>query len=810
VIFSDSSVPGEGEHKILEFIRLQRCKKFSNNNLYLVQDHYDPNTKHCIYGADADLIMLSLITHEPHFFIIRESLNENMWKKCDFCGQTGHFRDTCKKLSNPDEAEPSNTDLIHSIQFSIIKVHIIREYLELEFKNLKLQFPYDFERIIDDFVFLCFFVGNDFIPHLPSLKIREGAIDALLYLYKKIIITLDGYLTEGDGKINLARTEILLARLADVENTIFQKQLIINARLASTESRGDRSKGVKDEIVKEYLEMPKKVKEVEISNKEEINLLDDILNDIDSILEKVENNAKEEENKLKIEKLNKHAADSFQRVLKEMLKTDNQKKMEKYKDEVKLGEEGWKERYYVDKFNVSNDDHEFKKLIKKSYVEGICWVFAYYYNGCASWEWYYPFHYAPFASDLTDIKDLEIEFKIGTPFQPVEQLLSVLPPYSSHALPACLRNLMHNPHSEIADFYPKDVRLDINGQPYAWMGVNLVPFIEEHRIRKAVKKYNDEFTDEEMAYNTLGETLVFFHALDHFISKYTSKNYLTEDFYTYFSTPQFRTFAGKVKYWHKTIIPGRTYHKPHQELNLGEVRNCQIVSMIYETPTHQLHSYHLRKGVKFAQKVVLEENLNLYNKRNFKGDQAIELVRKALGYQDERNVEDHVRNEVFDRTYNNNRAIEYNPYEMDQLRKKRYHQINDNTEGNMRYPNQNQRNQNNFEQINPNARHYNQNQYNRQGRYNYNYDRNKNQPYDNRTNNYNNQNTRALNKLQNEPTPTSNIIQSNININNNNKDLQFNNDQKQNEKKEENKPDVSDVLDNILKSYEIYMGMNKK
>ena len=88
----------------------------------LVQDHYDPNTKHCIYGADADLIMLSLITHEPHFFIIRESLNENMWKKCDFCGQTGHFRDTCKKLTNPDEAEPSNTDLIHSIQFSIIKV----------------------------------------------------------------------------------------------------------------------------------------------------------------------------------------------------------------------------------------------------------------------------------------------------------------------------------------------------------------------------------------------------------------------------------------------------------------------------------------------------------------------------------------------------------------------------------------------------------------------------------------------------------------------------------------------------------------
>jgi len=107
--------------------------------------------------------------------------------------------------------------------FLYFHINILKEYLEAELKMDNLPFLYDVERIIDDWVFLCFFVGNDFLPHLPSLEIREGAIDTLVNIYRELLPTFGGYITDS-GEINLDHVKEIMVRLGELEDQTFRER----------------------------------------------------------------------------------------------------------------------------------------------------------------------------------------------------------------------------------------------------------------------------------------------------------------------------------------------------------------------------------------------------------------------------------------------------------------------------------------------------------------------------------------------------------------------------------------------------------
>lgn len=71
----------------------------------------------------------------------------------------------------------------------------MREYLDLEFCEIETILPFDYslERVIDDFILLAVFVGNDFLPHLPDVHIHQNGLERLFEIYKQVLPSLGAF-----------------------------------------------------------------------------------------------------------------------------------------------------------------------------------------------------------------------------------------------------------------------------------------------------------------------------------------------------------------------------------------------------------------------------------------------------------------------------------------------------------------------------------------------------------------------------------------------------------------------------------------
>lgn len=178
IIFSNEKVPGEGEHKIMHFL-----KKFGT-----LQD------KICIYGLDADLMMLGTLLPFDKLVIAREPDQGFM----EFVNiQT--FRNELLNMMRWEQ------DIMVPEQPSFRK-----------------------SDALNDFILLSFLVGNDFLPTVPSLTVLDGAIDIILSFYRDIG-SVYGHLTyENKITHHLSFQKEALAKffqnLGKLEKTLLEKK----------------------------------------------------------------------------------------------------------------------------------------------------------------------------------------------------------------------------------------------------------------------------------------------------------------------------------------------------------------------------------------------------------------------------------------------------------------------------------------------------------------------------------------------------------------------------------------------------------
>ena len=261
-------------------------------------------------------------------------------------------------------------------------------------------------------------MGNDFLPHLPSLSIREGALDAILFVYKHLLPSLGDYLTNSSGGLNFTEVDVLLDHLARVEEEFF-KQHQRNAERNEDRRKKDaqrdmarsamnRQESVKTEANDQHVAQKpvmwrnedKRDKHTAASMRKAASPRSGEATGGDAPQEGVEatrqateaadkDAAAVEEKQMTAAQLEEHGKSYVQDIImskkdlteeeklaeakkkltdivKKQMHEKQEKQVEAYEDRVQFTKEGWKARYYSEKFHVRGEAEtkEFCKNIR--------------------------------------------------------------------------------------------------------------------------------------------------------------------------------------------------------------------------------------------------------------------------------------------------------------------------------------------------------------------------------------------------------------------------------------------------------------
>jgi 5'-3' exonuclease len=402
ILVSGSNQAGEGEHKLFDYIR-----KFPEKHI---------NESTVIYGLDADLIMLS-INHLPicpKIYLFRE---------------TPHFIQSLNSELEPD----ANYFLdIPELTNAIIK-HLNNDKDLEEDKTIVPNY-----NKVYDYIFICFFLGNDFLPHFPALNIRTGGTDKMLNAYR-VCIKPNENLTDGKT-INWAILRKLISYLSSYEHEYILAEHKLRDR--------NESRNTKPNI-----------------NTNKNTKLNDEKQNLDNEFKAFENTPQTE------------------------------REAEKYIDPFRPN---WQRRYYRVLLNIRSDTTgQITKDVAINYLQGLEWTMKYYTTGCADWRWQYKYNYPPLLQDLIKyIPVFPTEFVPVKPYNPVSemtQLCYVLPRQSLHLLPKGLGQALI---TNFSDWYPNNCEFVWAYCRYFWESHAIMNDIDIKELEHYLKTNKHLFVSE--------------------------------------------------------------------------------------------------------------------------------------------------------------------------------------------------------------------------------------------------------------------------------------------------------------------------
>jgi 5'-3' exoribonuclease 2 len=363
---------------------------------------YHKDTTTVIYGLDADLIMLSL----NHLHITK---------------QLYLHRETPEFIKNIDSSLDSKLDYLFCIQ--TLNNAIEKEIGDSTHYTGGANIPLTY-------VFMCFLLGNDFLPHFPALNIRTNGIDKLLNAYK--LVKNPSFFASASGNTSASSS-------GSSKSIIFNWK---NIRTWIDVLAKQEHENIKEEYVarSNFRFMP--------TNKDET-------------LEE------------------KYDKTILQYPMRE-------REIEEY---INPNEPGWEKRYYRTLFNINIDDAR-RKEICMNYLEGLEWTTKYYTSGCPDWNWKYKYNYPPLLTDLIKyVPYFETTLINPTNKQtyavtPLVQLSYVLPRASLYLLPDVIHRALLKTHPE---WYGADYPLVWAYCKYIWESHVTFPEIDMNELKNVVE-----------------------------------------------------------------------------------------------------------------------------------------------------------------------------------------------------------------------------------------------------------------------------------------------------------------------------------